>query len=287
MIKLPSMAPDVVAKEIMSFILNTINRHKKSGVILGLSGGIDSSVVAVLCQRAIKGTSHKMVGYYIPHRVADEGRSYVYLLVDAFDLPHQIISIDLMCGVQIELIEQYGGTLTDYQKGNLYSRVRANVLSTLAEKENKTLSGTGNKDEDYGVGYYTLFGDGAVHMNPIGCLSKRLVYQMAIYLDIPEAIRTRPPTAGLELNQTDSDDLGYFYSTVEIITEAMTQGVNIVSLIQKLEEKQIIFDSKKFQNVGDVIGDVISRNLVAKSKAQIIHPPVPKVTLNYIDMDIF
>ena len=287
MIKLPSMTPDVVAKEIQRFILKTINQHKKSGVILGLSGGIDSSVVAVLCKRAIEGTSHQMVGYYIPHRVTDSSRIYVNDLVDAFELPHQIIPIYFICDGHIDLIEQHCGFLTDYQKGNLYSRVRANVLSTLAEKENKTLSGTGNRDEDYGIGYYTLFGDGAVHMNPIGCLSKRLVYQMAIYLEIPESIRGRAPSAGLEPNQTDSDDLGYFYSTVEIIIEAMTQGVNIVTLIQKLEEKQIIFDSKRFQNVGDVIGDVLSRNLVAKSKAHIISPPVPKVTLNYIDMDIF
>lgn len=287
MIKLPSMQPDLVAKEIQKFILNTINQHKKSGVILGLSGGIDSSVVAVLCKRAIEGTSHGMVGYFIPHKVADESRTYIGQLVDAFELPMQIIPIEFICDGHISLLEQHCGTLNNYQKGNLFSRVRANVLSTLAEKENKTLSGTGNKDEDYGVGYYTLFGDGAVHMNPIGCLSKRLVYQMATYLEIPEAIRTRPPTAGLEENQTDSDDLGYFYSTVEIITEAMTQGVNIVALIKKLEERQIIFDSKRFQNVGDVIGDVISRNLVAKSKAQIIHPPVPTVTLNYIDMDTF
>jgi len=287
MIKLPSMQPDLVAKEIQKFILDTINQHKKGGVILGLSGGIDSSVVAILCQEAIKGTSHKMGGYYIPHKVTDSSRIYINDLVDAFNLPHQIIPIDFICDGQIDLIEQHCGFLNDYQKGNLYSRVRANVLSTLAEKENKTLSGTGNKDEDYGVGYYTLFGDGAVHMNPIGCLSKRLVYQMATYLGIPESIKTRAPSAGLEANQTDSDDLGYFYSTVEIITEAITQGVNIVSLIKKLEERRIIFDSKRFQNVGDVIGDVISRNLVAKSKAQIIHPPVPKVTLNYIDMDIF
>jgi len=282
MINLPTMNPEVVSKEIQKFILTTINKHKKSGVILGLSGGVDSSVVAVLCKRAIHGTSHMMAGYYIPHRVRrDEDRKYVNKLVDTFNLVYRTIPIDLICENHIGLVEQCCGVLNNYQQGNLISRVRANILSTLAEKEGTILSGTGNRDEDYGVGYYTLFGDGAVHMNPIGGLSKRLVYQMAKYLKIPQEIIYRTPTAGLEPDQTDYDDLGYLYTTVEIIMEAMDQEISVVETIQTLENKQIIFDSKKFQNVGDVIGDVISRNLNAKSKAQIIHPPIPIVTLNY------
>jgi len=285
MIKLPTMNPEVVSRQIQTFILNTVNQHKKTGVVLGLSGGIDSSVVAVLCKRALEGTSHNVIGYFLPHMLADESRDYVNTLVDAFDIPSQTIPIDVLVHMNITLLEQHVGLLNTFDRGNLYSRVRANVLATLAAKENKVLTGTGNRDEDYGVGYYTLFGDGAVHMNPIGCLSKRLVYQMANYLEIPTPIIRRVPSAGLEPDQTDFNDLGYTYKTIEIVIEALDQGVNIFKLARYLEEKGIIYNSTKFEHIGDVIVDIISRNLVAKSKAEIIHPPTPKVTLDYIELE--
>ena len=285
MIKLPTMNPVVVSRQIQKFILDTVNQHKKTGVVLGLSGGIDSSVVAVLCKRALEGTDHNVVGYFLPHMLADESRDYVNALVDAFDLPSLEISIHRIVSKNLLEIQEHVGLLNTFDRGNLYSRVRANVLSTLAAKENKVLSGTGNRDEDYGIGYYTLFGDGAVHMNPIGCLSKRLVYQMANYLEIPPSIIGRVPSAGLEPDQTDFDDLGYTYEAVEMVIEAIDQGVNIRELVRYLEGKNIFYDGIKFQNVGDVIGDIVSRNLVAKAKAEIIHPPVPKVTLDYIELD--
>ena len=285
MIKLPTMNPVVVSRQIQKFILDTIEQHKKSGVVLGLSGGIDSSVVAILSMRALEGTSHNVVGCFLPHVLADKSRDYVNMLVDAFEIPAQEISIETLAQEHINLIEQHVGLLNDFDRGNLYSRVRANVLSTLAAKENKVLSGTGNRDEDYGIGYYTLFGDGAVHINPIGCLSKRLVYQMANYLEIPPSIIGRAPSAGLEPDQTDSKDLGYFYNTVEIVIEAIDQGVNIVDLVRYLKKRLTTYNSEKFQNVGEVIGDIISRNLIAKYKAQIIHPPVPRVTLDYIELE--
>jgi NAD+ synthase len=279
------MNPEVVSRQIQTFILNTVNQHKKAGVVLGLSGGIDSSVVAVLCKRALETTPHDVAGFFLPHWLADESRDYVNTLVDAFDLPSQEIPIGDLAHMNIGIIQEHVGLLGSFDRGNLYSRVRANVLSTLAAKENKVLSGTGNRDEDYGVGYYTLFGDGAVHMNPIGCLSKRLVYQMANYLEIPPSIIGRDPSAGLEVDQTDIDDLGYTYETVEIVIEAIDQGVNLFKLTRYLEDKAIIYDSDKFKYIGDVIGDIISRNLVAKAKAEIIHPPVPKITLDYIRLE--
>ncbi|MBI5698415.1 MAG: NAD(+) synthase, partial [Thaumarchaeota archaeon] len=106
----------------------------------------------------------------------------------------------------------------NYHKGNLMSRIRANVLSTRAATENKTVAGTGNKDEDFSIGYYTLFGDGAVHISPIGALPKRLVRQMASYLGFSN-LANRTPTAGLEPGQTDFRDLGYDYDLVEIVIE--------------------------------------------------------------------
>lgn len=282
MVILPSMNPEKVSKEIQTFILNTVGQQKKKGVVLGLSGGIDSSVVVVLCQRALKETLHQVIGYYLPYRI-DEDKDYVEMLAYRHNVLYQTLPIYHLCNGHISLIEKHTGSgLSDFDRGNLCSRVRANVLSTLAAQENKVLCGTGNRDEDYGVGYYTMFGDGAVHMNPIGCLSKRLVYEMANFLEIPPSIIARTPSAGLETNQTDYEDLGYFYSTVEIVIEALEQGVSMLKLIQYLNYKQTMYDTIRFRNISDVIEDILSRNLVAKSKATIIHPPIPKVSLEYL-----
>lgn len=283
MIKLPSMNLEKVSKEIQSFILNTVGQQKKSGVVLGLSGGIDSSVVAVLCQRAFKDTLHQVTGYYLPYRIDDEDKDCVETLAYRFNLVYNTIPIYYLCNGHINLIEQHTGVeLSDFDRGNLCSRVRANVLSTLSAQENKVLCGTGNHDEDYGVGYYTLFGDGAVHMNPIGCLSKRLVYEMANFLDIPLEIITKFPSAGLEPGQTDYGDLGYSYDTIEIVIEAMNQGITVTDLVSYLYNVNITYDATKFRNVHGVIEDILARNMIAISKAEIIHPPVPKVSLDYI-----
>jgi len=228
--KLPTMNPEVVSKEIQKFILNKVRHHKKTGVVLGLSGGVDSSVVAVLCLRAFAGTPFVVKTYYLPHYVGGDDRIFIDQLIKKFPaISYQVISIVSQCTSHIDMVEAFSSKLSNYEKGNCYSRIRATFLSDFAEKGNKVLSGTGNRDEDYGIGYYTMFGDGAVHMNPIGCLSKRLVYQMAEYLDIPISIIGREPTAGLEPNQTDLGDLGYHYSTVEIVMESLAQGgANIV-----------------------------------------------------------
>ena len=173
----------------------------------------------------------------------------------------------------------------------MISRIRANVLSTKAATENKTLAGTGNKDEDFGIGYYTLFGDGAVHISPIAGLPKRLVREMAAYLDLDEQIIQREPTAGLEPGQSDFKDLGYEYDVVELVTEGLSQGFSRQELIKHaqivpLVERQIehygsIYGQGKFNSVKAVVDDVFKRHQQAKAKIKIIHPPTPRITLTY------
>jgi NAD+ synthase len=173
----------------------------------------------------------------------------------------------------------------------MISRVRANVLSTKAATEKKILAGTGNKDEDFGIGYYTLFGDGAVHVSPLGGLSKRLVRQMAAFLGLEDAIVSRVPTAGLEPGQSDFRDLGYDYDVVELLSEGFAQGLTIEELSRhpqvapvvehQLERYRTMFGLPKFQRVPEVVADVRRRHEIAVGKMKIIHPPSPKITLHY------
>jgi NAD+ synthetase len=178
-----------------------------------------------------------------------------------------------------------------FHKGNMISRVRANVLSTKAATEKKIVAGTGNKDEDFGIGYYTLFGDGAVHVSPIGGLPKRLVRDMAAFLGLDPAIVNRIPTAGLEPGQSDYKDLGYDYDVVELVSEAVVQGLTVDELsrheqIVPLVEKQMqhyktVFGIPKFTRVRQVLEDVLRRHEIAKGKMKIIHPPSPTISITY------
>jgi NAD+ synthetase len=235
-------------------------------------------------------TSLELVGYILPSRVNAEDEAN-----DALNLAKQLGIRYEVHGIE-NLVAAYESTNPEafqdvYHKGNLTARVRANVLSTKAAAENKILAGTGNKDEDFGIGYYTLFGDGAVHLSPIGGLSKRLVREMAVYLGLKKNVIHRFPTAGLEPGQSDFKDLGYDYDVVELVTEGLAQGFTREQIAQHeqvlpLIEQQIVkykslFEEAKFETAQQVVTDILRRHKLAMNKVKILHPPTPKITLNY------
>ena len=204
------MEPKQVADEIGDFILRKVLEMKKTGGVVGLSGGVDSTCVAALAKRAFdrhnaKHPNHplEVVGYILPSNTnhpkdAEDGLKVATRL----GIRHEVQSIEA-------IVEAFKTTNPEalghkYHRGNLTSEIRAVVLHTKAATENKAVIGTGNKDEDYGVAYYTLFGDGAVHMSPIGNLPKRLVREMAAYLgfdDLSGRVSTAGPGAGANLLQ--------------------------------------------------------------------------------------
>ena len=170
------------------------------------------------------------------------------------------------------------------------SEIRAGILHGKSATENKILLGTGNHDEDFGIGYYTLFGDGAVHISPIGNLSKRLVRQLVSYLGF-EDLANRTPTAGLEPGQTDFKDLGYSYDSVELMSEGLRQGINqeefiyhpqIISYLEKdAKEYQRLFEKPKFEDLESAVQDFQKRNKSAIAKTLLISPEIARVTLEY------
>lgn len=288
-IKLAYMNPEQVANEIGDFLIDRIQNVNATGGVLGLSGGVDSTCVAALTKKAfdryntINSKKLELVGYILPSAVnspldAEDGTKVAKRLGIRYEA-HDIEPV----------VTAYKHTnpeafIKKFDKGNLMSRIRANILSTKAATEKKVVIGTGNKDEDFGIGYYTLFGDGAVHLSPIGNLPKRLVRQMAGYLGFPD-LANRVPTAGLELGQTDFTDLGYNYDAVELIIEAVNQKFSLEEIVKN---KQIIgtiqpqlAEFKKFNAIEQVIEDVLRRHRFALGKMKIIHPPIAPITLEY------
>lgn len=295
-IKLPDIDCELVSQQIFDFVIETVKTAHASGCVVGLSGGVDSSTTAALIKTAferynqVHDDTFELVGYILPSRLNKRE--------DANDA--EIIAQEL--GIRFEthsiepLVQAFRQTNPeafdkDYNRGNMISRIRANVLSTKAATEGKVLAGTGNKDEDFGIGYYTLFGDGAVHFSPIAGLPKRLVRKMGEFLGLSDHIVLRTPSAGLEPGQTDFKDLGYDYDVVELIVAGKTHGIGEADLVshpqirplveQQIENYKALFGRAKFESVANVVADVLRRHIGAKQKMKILHPPTPEITLLY------
>ena len=295
-IKLPRMDCGTVSREIGDFVINTVLEVGATGCVVGLSGGVDSSTTAALINKAFakynkeKEQHLELVGYILPTRINKKADVQdAETLVKALDIRYEIHSIE-------KLVEAFKSTNPEafeknYHRGNLISRVRANVLSTKGATEQKILAGTGNRDEDFGIGYYTLFGDGAVHLSPIAGLSKRLVREMALFLGVDETIVNRVPTAGLEPGQSDFKDLGYDYDVVELVIEGLEQGFTGRQLathdpLVPLVEKQIahyrsLYGTPQLNSVEKIIDDIHQRHQTAMGKVKIVHPPTPQISLTY------
>ena len=295
-IKLPKMDAEFIANQIGNFILAQITSIGYTGGVIGLSGGVDSTVTAGLAKRAFdkynleNKQKIELIGYMLPSTTNSPADIQdAKKVADRLNLRYEIIDIQ-------PVVEVYKKTNpktfeTNYNKGNLMSEIRATILHQKAATEKKLVLGTGNQDEDFGVGYYTLFGDGAVHFSPIAGLSKRLVKEMARYLGFAD-LADRIPSAGLEPNQTDFGDLGYRYETVEIIMEGQRQRLGINEILEddlfiKASEEDIEkfnrdYGFKKFHDKKEIILDIIRRNNISLVKAKIIHPPAPNIKFEEI-----
>ncbi|MBR9705792.1 NAD(+) synthase, partial [Candidatus Pacearchaeota archaeon] len=170
---LPTINPEQIEHETGDFILQKVAGHGYSGGVVGLSGGVDSTVTAALTKRTFdfynsqRSDKLKLIGYILPSNTNNPKDEHdASIVAQRLQIQHPVINIEPI--VQAYKKTNPEAVIDDFHKGNLTSRIRANLLSTKAATGHKIVIGTGNKDEDFGIGYYTLFGDGAVHISPLG-----------------------------------------------------------------------------------------------------------------------
>jgi len=288
-IKLPYINPDNAIKSIGQFIIETILDANKTGGVVGLSGGVDSTVTAAITKKAFDDYNRKntktnleLVGYMLPSFLNDPNDTIDGVNVaERLGIDYKIISLDST--VKEGNLTNPNAMKSNLHRGNFISRARANILHTDAGFYNKLVIGTGNKDEDFGVGYYTMFGDGAAHLNPIGNLHKRIVKQLASYFGF-DYIARKTPTAGLEPGQTDFKDLGYTYEVVELVLEGICQGFSKQELYNHKQLKEIIEPwllKSKFNSIDSIVNDILKKHSKVSFKQKIINPPRAQVKFEY------
>ncbi len=200
-----------LVEKICSWFREVVSQTKVRGVVIGLSGGIDSSVVAFLAKKAL---GEKVLGVIMPCYSSAIDEDYARLIAKRLKIKIERVSLNA-------IYDSILGVLPGGKKmalANLKPRLRMLILYYFANNLNYLVAGTGNKSEVL-IGYFTKYGDGGCDILPLGDLLKTEVRELAEELRIPNGIIKRTPSAGLWENQTDEGEIGITY---EELDEAIT-----------------------------------------------------------------
>ena len=226
-----------LSQKIANWIKKQVETADKKGIIVGMSGGIDSAVVAVLAKKAL---GDNVLGLMLPCKSNPKDEKHALKVASKFNIKTK--KVDL-CKIFDDFSSRYPDA-SALAKANLKPRLRMVTLYYFANIRNYLVAGTGNKSE-LSVGYFTKHGDGGVDILPLGDLLKSEVVKLAQELSIPDEIIKRPPSAGLWEGQTDEDEMGITYEELDKIVIAIeknrTQDINDDKL---LKVKKMMRDSE-------------------------------------------
>lgn len=251
---------------ITAFIKRHVEAAGAKGVVLGMSGGLDSAVIGALCVRAL-GKS-KVLAIAMPAPDSD---------------PRDAKHAALVCkAIGIRLVTRPVGPIADgvltalgskppaHALANAKSRARMILLYATAQTKGLLVCGTGNKSELL-TGYFTKWGDGGCDLNPIGDLYKTQVRQLARHLGIPRPIIAKPPSAGLRPGQTDEGDLGVTYDELDAVLRGIELNQGLDTILRKTG-----LPKAKVERV---------QALVRKSEHKRHLPLVPKIGARTVGID--
>ncbi len=205
-----------LSEQISDWIAERVREAKAEGIVVGLSGGVDSSLTAVLAKKAL---GDKVLGLLMPCHSNPTDLEHAKLVAAKFDIETEYVDLSPVFDSLMASLPPG----TDIAVANLKPRLRMATLYYFANGRNYLVAGTGNKSE-IKVGYFTKYGDGGADILPLGDLLKTQVRELARQVGIPEEIITKPPSAGLWAGQTDEGEMGITYEELDSIISALEKG---------------------------------------------------------------
>ncbi|MDD5618428.1 MAG: NAD+ synthase [Candidatus Omnitrophica bacterium] len=218
-----------LSDKISKWIKKQVEDANAKGVVIGISGGIDSACVAALSKNAL---GNNVLGLILPCESSPEDERLARLVADKFGIKLEKVSLD-------SIYKEFKSVLPPADKiqlANIKPRLRMITLYYFASKMNYLVAGSGNKSE-LAVGYFTKYGDGGVDILPLGDLLKADVKELAKELGVPQEIIDRPPTAGLWRNQTDESEMGITYENLDKAILTIESGKDKISFTEEIISK--------------------------------------------------
>jgi NAD+ synthase len=202
--------PVKVAAQIEKWLVFHVERAGAKGIVVGLSGGIDSAVVAGLAVRAFKDGA---LGVIMPCHSDPSDAQHALLAASGLNIAHKTIDLTGAFDVLVSEIEA-AGPASDMARANLKARLRMATLYAVAQSTSRLVCGTGNRSE-WEMGYFTKYGDAGSDLLPLLDLLKCEVRAVARCIGVPDAVVARAPTAGLWAGQTDEGEMGFTYDELD------------------------------------------------------------------------
>ncbi|EAH9150053.1 NAD+ synthase [Campylobacter jejuni] len=227
-----------ITEKMCDFIQEKVKNSQSQGVVLGLSGGIDSALVATLCKRALK---ENVFALLMPTQISNKANLEDALRLCAdLNLEYKIIEIQNI----LDAFTKQSENTTLVSLGNFAARIRMSLLYDYSALKNSLVIGTSNKSELL-LGYGTIYGDLAYAFNPIGSLYKSEIYALAKYLNLHENFIKKAPSADLWENQSDEVDLGFTYAKIDEGLNALEN--NDEKLLRTLDSSLIAMLKNRMQ----------------------------------------
>ena len=283
-------------KESVKFLQKEAKKRGAQNLVLGLSGGIDSAVVAALCHKASKQSKTKQSQLEVfclsmpSSSSSKDSLTHAKELANKFNLPLQILPLK---NYQKEFLDSHKNTTqkdfiqqnpnpqkltskkstlqnpssqnpTPLEMGNFCARLRMALLYDYSSRKKAIVIGTSNKSELM-LGYGTIFGDLACAINPIGSLYKSEIFVLAKMLKIPKFIISKPPSADLYAGQSDEGELGFSYAKIDIALEAICKKYGDFRQVKNFTNIKTL----DFKNLRDSQGNLLPKEVVKMAKKRI------------------
>jgi NAD+ synthase len=203
----------MLATKLVKWIREKVEAAGAKGAVFGMSGGLDSSVIAALC---IKAFPDHCLGLIMPCYSIDEDREHAELVAKKFNIRTHVTYLNDIVDVYLNTLPVFDADslVKRLAQANLKARIRMVTLYYAANQLNYLVVGSGNRSELF-TGYFTKHGDSGVDILPIGNLVKKQVRELAAYLGVPQVIIDKAPSAGLWAEQTDEGEMGFTYEALD------------------------------------------------------------------------